>query len=426
MKVLLLGGGGREHALCWAFSNSKECEALYFAPGNPATQELGTNLPIKEDDFEAIKKATLDNQIDAVVVGPEEPWVNGIADYFQQDAELSHIPILGPDQKGAQIEGSKAYAKEFMERYGIPTGQYAAFQAADIDKARNFLTKMNPPYVIKADGLAAGKGVAISENKEEALQTLEDYLIKESLGGAGKQVVIEEYLDGPELSVFALTNGEDYVLLPDAKDYKRAGEGDTGPNTGGMGAISPAPDMDEALKDQIKQQIIEPTLNGLKQEGSRFKGFLYFGLVLANNQPYVLEYNVRLGDPEAEVILPRVDTDWVQLLRGILKGPLQRSQVSLNPDSAATVVMVSGGYPGAYEKGKPIKGLDQVQDSWVFQAGTEIKANELVTAGGRVLAVTSLGNTLQEALANSYRDISRIRFEHAYYRQDIGKGVYSD
>lgn len=423
MKILLLGGGGREHALAWALANSPECETLLVAPGNAGTDEVAQNLDIAENDFDAVKQAVLNHGIEAVIVGPEQPLVNGIVDYFHQDRALKDVAILGPDQQGAQIEGSKAYAKQFMERYGIPTGSYATFESEEIDKARRYLQTLNPPFVVKADGLASGKGVAIAYSQEEALQTIEDYLVKEKLGGAGKQVVIEEFLDGPELSVFILTDGQDYVLLPDAKDYKRVGEGDTGPNTGGMGAISPAPDIHNHLMNTIQTQIIEPTLAGLNQEGSHFKGFLYFGLVLVNNQPYVLEYNVRLGDPEAEVILPRVGTDWLSLFNHTFQSTLSQSNVSIKPDHAATIMMVSGGYPGSYEKGKPITGLGQVQDSLTFHAGTKQENEQVLSAGGRVLAITSLGKSLEEALEKSYKNLKGIQFEHAYYRTDIGHEV---
>lgn len=420
MKILLLGGGGREHALAWALANSPECEALWVAPGNAGTYEVAQNLNIAEDDFDAVKQAVLNHSIETVIVGPEQPLVNGIVDYFHQDPALKDVAILGPDRQGAQIEGSKAYAKQFMENYGIPTGRYATFEPGEIDKAGRYLQTLSPPYVIKADGLASGKGVAISYNQEEALQTIEDYLIKEKLGGAGKQVVIEEFLDGPELSVFILTDGQDHVRLPDAKDYKRVGEGDTGPNTGGMGAISPAPDVDNTLMNTIRTQIIEPTLEGLNQEGSHFKGFLYFGLVLVNNQPYVLEYNVRLGDPEAEVILPRLETDWLSLFMHTFRSTLSQSHVSIKPEYAATIMMVSGGYPGPYEKGKRITGLGQVQDSLPFHAGTKQENEQVLSAGGRVLAITSLGKSLEEALEKSYKNLKDIHFEHAYYRTDIG------
>jgi len=421
MKVLLLGGGGREHALALAIAESPECDKLLIAPGNAGTCEVGSNVAISENDFQAVKQLVLTEAVDLVVVGPEKPLVNGIVDFFHKDAELAGVAIAGPDEQAAQLEGSKAYAKQFMKRYGIPTGAFATFQAEEMDKAREVLQHQNPPYVIKADGLASGKGVTISSNREEALQTLEDYFIKEKLGGAGKQVVLEEYLHGKELSVFIMADGEDYVMLPNARDYKRVGEGDTGPNTGGMGAISPVPGISEALMHKVEAEIINPTLSGLKEENVHFRGFLYFGLILVDGAPYVLEYNVRLGDPEAEVILPRMQSDMLTLLRQSVQQELKHAEPSLSPESGATVMMVSGGYPGAYEQGKPIHGLNDIKHSHVFHAGTKAENGNVVTAGGRVLAVTGLGSDLQAALGQCYSDLEKIHFEKAYYRNDIGQ-----
>ncbi len=422
MNVLLLGGGGREHALGWKLANSPDCDKLCIAPGNAGTAEIGTNANIQEDDFGSIKRLVLEQKINLVVVGPEKPLVEGIVDYFLNDPDIKDVPVLGPDKTAAQLEGSKAYAKAFMKQYNVPTGEFAAFQSSEVDKAKDAINNQQPPYVIKADGLAAGKGVVICDNEEEAKQTLEDYLVKEKLGGAGKNIVLEEYLPGEELSIIIMTDGEDYVMLPSARDYKRAGEGDTGPNTGGMGAISPLPGISQSLTNRIRETIIEPTIKGIKQENNRFRGFLYFGLVLVDDEPYVLEYNVRLGDPEAEAILPRLDADLLSVARQTINQDLSQVNLPIKSEVAASVMMVSGGYPGDYEKGKIIKGLDQLKDSWVFHAGTKVSdGGDILTSGGRVLAVTSLGNHLSSALEKCYASLENIHFDNSYYRKDIGQ-----
>lgn len=423
MKVLLIGGGGREHALGWALANSADCDQLYIAPGNAGTAAIGTNVDVQEDDFDAIKRFVTQYGVNFVVVGPEKPLVKGIVDYFQNDPEVKNVPVLGPDETAAQLEGSKAYAKAFMKQYNIPTGEFASFKAEEMDSAKDAVKNQQPPYVIKADGLAAGKGVAICENEEEALQTLEDYFVREKLGGAGKNIVLEEFLPGKELSVIVMTDGNDYVMLPSARDYKRVGEGDTGPNTGGMGAVSPLPGMSQSLTNKIEETVIQPTISGLRQEGNRFRGFLYFGLVLLDNEPYVLEYNVRLGDPEAEVIIPRLDTDLLTIARQTVNQELGQTNLSIKSDVAASIMMVSGGYPNGYEKDKVISGLDQVEEDWIFHGGTKHSDGKTLTSGGRVLAVTSLGENLSNALDNCYASLEKIHFEKAYYRKDIGQNL---
>ncbi len=420
MKPLLLGGGGREHALGWAIAQSKDCDQLFIAPGNAGTANIGQNVDIDETDFKAIKDLVLEKNIDLVIVGPEKPLVHGIVDFFNDDKALVKVPVLGPDKYAAQLEGSKGFAKDFMHKYGIPTPGYSAFDSEDFERAKEALSKQKPPYVIKADGLASGKGVVICDSYEAALKTLEDYLVHEKLGGAGKKVVIEEFLDGAELSVFILTDGKNQVFLPTARDYKRVGEGDTGPNTGGMGAISPAPEMGQNLFDKIEESIVKPTIQGLHEEGCHFKGFLYFGLILVDNEPYVLEYNVRLGDPEAEVVLPRIKTDLLYLIRQTIEGNLDGLKPEITEEAGATVMMVSGGYPGEYEKGKVIHGLNEVQDCSVFQAGTKKEGDQIKTSGGRVLSVTGLGKNLESAIQKTYKAVSSIQFERAYYRKDIG------
>ena len=420
MKILLLGGGGREHAMGWSLSRNPECKKLYIAPGNAGTRQIGENVALKENDFEDIKEFVSANNINMVITGPEKPLVNGIVDYFANNKELKNIPVLGPDQAAARLEGSKSFAKQFMQKHGIPTGKFATFRADEIEEAKKAVNEQKPPYVLKADGLAAGKGVTICEHKEEAYQTLEDYFIKETLGGAGKNVILEEYLQGEELSIFIMTDGKDYIILPDARDYKRIGEGDTGPNTGGMGAISPAPGIDEEFMHKVKERIIERTIKGIQEEGFHYKGFLYLGLINVEGEPHVLEYNIRLGDPEAEVIIPRLGRDLLELSNRTFSGALSSIDPEIKTKAGATVVMASGGYPGAYEKGKVITGLDKVSNSHVFHAGTQLSGNDVVTSGGRVLSVTSLGENLNAALETCYQDVERIKFENAYYRKDIG------
>ena len=420
MNILLLGSGGREHAFAYLLSRSPRCKQLYIAPGNAGTALEGENVDMDATDFPRIKEFCLSKQISLVVVGPEEPLVKGIVDFFGQDTALSQIPIVGPSQKGATLEGSKEFAKEFMQRHDIPTARYASFTKDTIEEGLRFLESMKAPYVLKADGLAAGKGVVILENLQEAQAELKRMLLEEKFGTASQKVVIEEFLKGIELSCFVLTDGESYKVLPTAKDYKRIGEGDTGLNTGGMGAVSPVPFANEAFMQKIEERIIKPTIEGLKKEQITYRGFVFIGLIKVGDDPYVIEYNVRMGDPETEVVLPRLQTDLVSLLEATAKGKLKDCSLSIDPRSATTVMIVSGGYPEEYEKGKVISGLQQESESIIFHAGTREKDGEVLTAGGRVLAITSLADDFKEALKKSYRRIEKISFENMYYRKDIG------
>lgn len=420
MNILLLGSGGREHAFAYLLSRSPRCKQLYIAPGNAGTALEGENVAMDATDFPKIKEFCLSKQISLVVVGPEEPLVKGIVDFFAQDTVLSQIPIVGPSQKGATLEGSKEFAKEFMQRHHIPTARYASFTKDTIEEGLRFLESMKAPYVLKADGLAAGKGVVILENLQEAQAELKRMLLEEKFGTASQKVVIEEFLKGIELSCFVLTDGESYKVLPTAKDYKRIGEGDTGLNTGGMGAVSPVPFANEAFMQKIEERIIKPTIEGLKKEQITYRGFVFIGLIKVGDDPYVIEYNVRMGDPETEVVLPRLQTDLVSLLEATAKGKLKDYSLSIDPRSATTVMIVSGGYPEEYEKGKVISGLQQEGESIIFHAGTREKDGEVLTAGGRVLAVTSLANDFKDALKKSYRRIEKISFKNMYYRKDIG------
>ena len=420
MNILLLGSGGREHAFAYLLSRSPRCKQLYIAPGNAGTALEGENVAMDATDFPKIKEFCLSKQISLVVVGPEEPLVKGIVDFFGQDTALSQIPIVGPSQKGATLEGSKEFAKEFMQRHDIPTARYASFTKDTIEEGLRFLESMKAPYVLKADGLAAGKGVVILENLQEAQAELKRMLLEEKFGTASQKVVIEEFLKGIELSCFVLTDGESYKVLPTAKDYKRIGEGDTGLNTGGMGAVSPVPFANEAFMQKIEERIIKPTIEGLKKEQITYRGFVFIGLIKVGDNPYVIEYNVRMGDPETEVVLPRLQTDLVSLLEATAKGKLKDCSLSIDPRSATTVMIVSGGYPEEYEKGKVISGLQQEGESIIFHAGTQEKDGEVLTAGGRVLAITSLADDFKEALKKSYRRIEKISFENMYYRKDIG------
>ena len=420
MNILLLGSGGREHAFAYLLSRSPRCKQLYIAPGNAGTALEGENVAMDATDFPKIKEFCLSKQISLVVVGPEEPLVKGIVDFFGQDTALSQIPIVGPSQKGATLEGSKEFAKEFMQRHHIPTARYASFTKDTIEEGLRFLESMKAPYVLKADGLAAGKGVVILENLQEAQAELKHMLLEEKFGTASQKVVIEEFLKGIELSCFVLTDGESYKVLPTAKDYKRIGEGDTGLNTGGMGAVSPVPFANEAFMQKIEERIIKPTIEGLKKEQITYRGFVFIGLIKVGDDPYVIEYNVRMGDPETEVVLPRLQTDLVSLLEATAKGKLKDCSLSIDPRSATTVMIVSGGYPEEYEKGKVISGLQQEGESIIFHAGTREKDGEVLTAGGRVLAITSLANDFKEALKKSYRRIEKISFENMYCRKDIG------
>jgi len=420
MNILILGSGGREHTFAYQVAKSPLCTNLYLAPGNAGTQAMATNLAISVNDFEAIKGAVIEHGINMVVVGPEDPLVNGIVDFFQKDNELSEVMIIGPSAQGAALEGSKERAKEFMSRHNIPTAAYASFNKETLEAGKKFLETLEPPYVLKADGLAAGKGVLILDSLEEAKRELENMLAHNKFGAASAKVVIEEFLDGIELSVFVLTDGKNYKILPTAKDYKRIGEGDTGLNTGGMGAVSPVPFADEELMQKIESRIVVPTVNGIKEEGIDYKGFIFIGLIKVNNEPYVIEYNVRMGDPETEVVLPRIKTDLVALLESTHKQELDRMSLETDPRSATTVMVVSGGYPEAYEKGKKIRGISDISDSIVFHAGTAMKDGEVVTNGGRVIAVTSLGDDFRMALKKSYQNVAKLSFDRMYYRTDIG------
>jgi phosphoribosylamine--glycine ligase len=423
MKVLLLGSGGREHALAWKIAQSSILDELFIAPGNAGTKKHGKNVDLSPTDFNGIKEFVIAQQIDMVIVGPEEPLVNGIYDYFQADEQLKKVGIIGPSKFGAQLEGSKDFAKAFMARHAIPTAKYGTFTAETITQGLSFLDAMKGPYVLKADGLAAGKGVLILSDLDEAKSELKSMLLDEKFGAASSKVVIEQFLDGIELSVFVLTDGESFKLLPEAKDYKRIGEGDTGLNTGGMGAISPVPFADASFMDKVHNRIIVPTIKGLKSEKITYKGFVFFGLISVKGDPYVIEYNCRMGDPETEVVIPRLKSDILDLFEGVASNTLSERDIQFIDKSAATVMMVSGGYPGEYEKGKSIFGLNSIVDSIVFHAGTSADGPSVLTSGGRVLAVTSYGKNLEAALEKSYDSISKINYDGAYYRKDIGQDV---
>ncbi|HUS86180.1 MAG TPA: phosphoribosylamine--glycine ligase [Bacteroidales bacterium] len=419
MNVLILGSGGREHAIAWKISQSSRVNKLFTGPGNAGTSIVGENTPVNLSDFSTIKEFVLKEEIGMVIVGPEAPLVDGIRDFFENDQELKSVSVVGPDQKGAMLEGSKDFAKEFMVKYGIPTAAYKTFSRDSLNDAVEYLKEMKPPYVLKADGLAAGKGVLIIDNYDEAVQGLRA-MFDGKFGNAGNKVVIEECLTGIELSVFILTDGISYKLLPEAKDYKRIGEGDTGLNTGGMGAVSPVPFASREFLGKVEERVIRPTLQGLKREGINYKGFIFIGLMITNGDPYVIEYNVRMGDPEAEVVIPRITSDLFDLFEGITDCDLASRKIELDDRAVITVMLVSGGYPGSYEKGKEIKGLEKVSDSIVFHAGTREKDNSVVTAGGRVIALTSYGSTINEALDRSYKNALMIDFDGKYYRRDIG------
>lgn len=419
MRILLIGSGGREHAIAWKLSQSKKLDKLFIAPGNAGTSQVGTNVEIGVNDFEAIGKLVLNEQIGMVVVGPEEPLVKGLHDYFSNHNELKDIPVIGPSKDGAMLEGSKDFAKQFMVRYGIPTARYKSFTAETKNDAFSFLDTVKPPYVLKADGLAAGKGVVILDNKNEAKAELE-LMFGGKFGQASATVVIEEFLKGIELSVFVLTDGNSYIILPEAKDYKRIGEGDTGLNTGGMGAVSPVPFAGKEFMKKVETSIIRPTIEGLKKEKIFYRGFIFFGLINVEGEPYVIEYNVRMGDPETEVVMPRIKSDLVDVFTAASKGELDKIHLEIDPRTVTTVMLVSGGYPGSYTNGKVMTGLSETENSLLFHAGTKFIGSNLVTNGGRVLAVSSYGSTIKEALAVSNKNAALINFEGKYNRNDIG------
>ena len=420
MNILLLGSGGREHAFAWKMVQSPLCDTLFMAPGNAGTDAIATNVNIAVTDFEAIKALVIKENIEMVVVGPEDPLVKGIYDFFLNDESLKNIPVIGPSKLGATLEGSKEFAKEFLVKHKIPTAAYDSFTAETVEKGCDFLATLQPPYVLKADGLAAGKGVLIIHDLAEAKEELRNMLVGQKFGAASSKVVIEEFLDGIELSCFVLTDGKSYKILPTAKDYKRIGEGDTGLNTGGMGAVSPVPYVDAVLMEKIETRIVKPTIEGFQKDGIPYKGFVFIGLINVKNEPIVIEYNVRMGDPETEVVIPRLESDLVELFLAVANEKLDEFELKIDPRSATTVMLVSGGYPEDFEKGKVISGLEKVENSIVFHAGTKLDNGNVVTNGGRVMAITSYGDSFQEALAQSYQNVEKISFEKINFRKDIG------
>lgn len=420
MNILLLGSGGREHAFAWKLTQSPLCTKLFVAPGNAGTHQIAKNIAINPNDFEAVKTLVLQEDIKMVVVGPEDPLVNGVYDFFKNDKALKTIPVIGPSKQGAKLEGSKEFAKQFLVKNNIPTARYQSFTAETVNEGFAFLETLKPPFVLKADGLAAGKGVLILNDLQEAKDELKNMLVNAKFGVASAKVVIEEFLDGIELSCFVLTDGNNYKILPTAKDYKRIGEGDQGLNTGGMGAISPVPFADAEFLEKIEERIVIPTINGLKKDQIEYKGFVFIGLIKVDNDPFVIEYNVRMGDPETEVVLPRIKSDLVGLFNAVANEKLVDFDFELDTRTAATVMVVAGGYPEDYTKGDVITGFENVEDSIVFHAGTKLENNQVVTNGGRVLAVTSYGNDFKEATKKSYQNIEKLNFDKMYYRKDIG------
>ncbi|MBT8317943.1 MAG: phosphoribosylamine--glycine ligase [Lutibacter sp.] len=420
MNVLILGAGGREHALSWKIAQSELLTKLFIAPGNAGTLELGTNVMLDPNDFEAVKKVVLKNNIELVIVGPEDPLVKGIHDFFLNDETLKSVAVIGPEKYAAQLEGSKEFAKEFMSRHHIPTAAYKSFTSQNLEEGYQFLETLNKPYVLKADGLAGGKGVLILNDLQEAKDELKEMLTNQKFGAASSKVVIEEFLDGIELSCFVLTDGKSYVNFPNAKDYKRIGEGDIGLNTGGMGAVSPVPFADDDFMQKIEERVIKPTIEGLQKDSIPYKGFIFFGIIKVGNEPKVIEYNCRMGDPETEVVIPRIKSDLLELLIAAGQNELHTKTINFEEDSACTVMLVSGGYPEAYEKGKEIHGLEKVKNSIAFHAGTTIEKNKIITNGGRVIAITSYGNNFRSALNQSYQNIEKISFDKMNFRTDIG------
>ena len=420
MNILILGSGGREHTFAHQISKSQSCKKIFVAPGNAGTSKIAENVPLSVTDFEAIKELVLRESVEMLIVGPEDPLVHGIQDFFANDEQLKQVAVIGPSKRGALLEGSKERAKQFMAMHNIPTAAYECFTEKSLEAGKSFLETLQPPFVLKADGLAAGKGVLILQDLEEAKEELEKMLTHKKFGEASSKVVIEEFLDGIELSVFVLTDGENYITLPTAKDYKRIGEGDTGLNTGGMGAISPVPFADAAFMEKVENRIIRPTVEGIKKENITYKGFIFIGLIKVGEEPYVIEYNVRMGDPETEAVLPRLKSDLLEVFQKVGEGRLNEVELEVDARSAVTVMLVSGGYPEAYEKGQEISGIDSVEDSLVFHAGTREENGKVVTNGGRVIAITSFGEDYRQALKKSYQNAEKLHFDRMYYRKDLG------